>query len=200
MVAPLGASGFESLRERLRDAGSELPETFRESQGAMLAVHDRLIESIDAMSKSVMEWHRSHEASLRLAEIPGVGPMTASYLTAMLDDGSAYRNARQFAASLGLVPRQHSTGGRQKLGGITKRGDPTLRSLLYEGAFALLCARLRDGGRNFPGTERRVREKSLRVVVVERAHRAARIAWSMIRHGTKYQEPDSFEQPSRGEN
>ena len=193
VVATTGTSGFESLRERLRDDESDFPATLRESQSAMLDVHDRLNESIEEMSRSIGVWHRSQEASLRLGEIPGVGPMTASYLTAVLGDGSAYRDARQFAASLGLVPRQNSTGGRQKLGGITKRGDPLLRGLLYEGAFALLCARMRDGGVNFPGTAQRIREKSMRVAAVERAHRNARIAWSMIRHGTKYQEPSSFD-------
>ena len=85
--------------------------------------------------------------------------MTASYLTAVLgDDGSAFHNSRQFAASLGLIPRQYSTGGRQKLGGITKRGVPLLPGLLYEGAMAMLRVRMRDGGRDFPRFTKNARE------------------------------------------
>ena len=103
--------------------------------------------------------------------------MTANYLTDVLgEDRSLFHNSRQFAANLGLVPRQFSTGGRQKLGGITKSGDPLLRELLYEGAMAMLRVRMRDGGRDFPRTSQRIREKSFPIVAVEWAHRNARIA------------------------
>ena len=99
-----------------------------------------------------------------------------------------------------MVPRQYSTGGRQKLGGITKRGDPLLRGLLYEGAMAMLRVRMSVDGRNFPRTAQRIREKSFPVVAVEWAHRNARIAWSMVRHGTKYENRRSSVSLSKDEN
>ena len=148
----------------------------------------RRLRDLGYDARRIAAWHKAHEESVRLEGIPGVGVLTASYLAATLGDGSAYRNGRQFAASLGLVPRQNSTGGKQKLGAITKRGDPLLRGLLYEGAFALLCRRLRDGGKDFPRTARFVANKPFRVAVVAWANRNARTAWSMIRHGTEYEE------------
>ena len=164
-------------------------------------MHDGLDQSIGELSQYIVDWHRKQETSLRLADIPGVGPMTASYLTAVLgEDGSVVHNSRQFAASLGLVPRQYSTGGRQKLGGITKRGDPILRGLLYEGVMAMLSVRMRDGGRDFPRTSQRIREKSFPVVAAELAHRNARIVWSMVRHGTKYENRRSTESLSKDQN
>ncbi len=186
VVAPPGSKGFEQLAEQLRMGIEALPSVLRESQEPALTVIERLQESIDDLHARILTWHKTSEASLRLEEIPGVGVLSATYLAAVLEDGSAYRSGRQFSASLGLVPEQRSTGGRQKLVGITKKGDPLLRKLLFEGAFAVLGHRIRDGGRNFPGTARRVKEKSLKGVAVELANRNARTAWSMIRHGTRY--------------
>ncbi|MYD80979.1 MAG: IS110 family transposase [Gammaproteobacteria bacterium] len=182
VVAPSGSKGFEQLAEQLRMGIEALPSVLRESQKPALTVIERLQESIDDLHARIL----TSEASLRLEEIPGVGVLSATYLAAVLEDGSAYRSGRQFSASLGLVPEQRSTGGRQKLVGITKKGDPLLRKLVFEGAFAVLGHRIRDGGRNFPGTARRVKEKSLKGVAVELANRNARTAWSMIRHGTRY--------------
>ncbi|MCY4142653.1 MAG: transposase [Gammaproteobacteria bacterium] len=149
----------------------------------VLASIDRLTESAADLHARITAWHKTCEASKRLEQIPGVGVLTATYLAAMLGDGSAYRSGRQFSASLGLVPRQLSTGGKQKLGGITKKGDWTLRSLLCEGAISVLRHRLRDSGRHFPGTTRRLEQKSMKSVAVELANRNARTAWAMIRHG-----------------
>ena len=181
------STGFEQLAVHLRQEGDGLPPALLESQRRVLDVIERLEESIRELHAWIAAWHKGHEESVRLEGIPGVGVLSASYLAATLGDGSAYRNGRQFAASLGLVPRQNSTGGKQRLGGITKRGDPLLRGLLYEGAFALLSSRLRNGGRDFPITARFVAEKSFPVVAVAWANRNARTAWSMIRHGTEYE-------------
>ena len=201
VISAQGQRGFETLKRDLLDEEYDLPPSLRNSQRVMLDVHDQRDKSIEEMSQDIVDWHRSQETSLRLADIPGVGPMTASYLTAVLgDDGSAFHNSRQSAASLGLVPRQYSTGGRQKLGRITKRGDPLLRGLFYEGAMAMLRVRMSDDGRNFPRTAQRIREKSFPVVAVEWAHRNARIAWSMVRHGTKYENRRSSVSLSTDEN
>ena len=198
VVAQQGEKGFERLAERLRDDEDDgLPPMLKRSQRPMLDLVRQLQASIDELEDHLREWHKTQEASVRLAEIPGVGMLTATYLTAMLGDGSAYRNGRQFAASLGLVPRQRSTGGKQTLGPITKKGDRQLRTLLYEGGLALLNARLRDGGKDQPGTARRVQEKSRRAVAVELGHRNARRAWAMIRSGQSYD--PSHERSWRGE-
>ena len=183
LVERPGTKGFERLASKLKEDGDDLPSTLRESQRQVLASIDRLTESAADLHARICAWHRECEASQRLEQIPGVGVLTATYLAAVLGDGSAYRNGRQFSASLGLVPRQLSTGGKQKLGGITKKGDWTLRSLLCEGAISVLRHRLRDSGRHFPGTTRRLEQKSMKSVAVELANRNARTAWAMIRHG-----------------
>ena len=188
LVAPRTTKGYWTLETQLRDDDSnDLPKTLKASQLSVLDIIASLTDEIDKLSDRIKDWHKANEASRRLAEMPGVGVLGASYLTAVLGDGSAYDNGRQFAASLGLVPRQTSTGGRERLGGITKSGDPHLRTLLFEGAMALINARLRSGnGNSYPATARKVHEKSRQVVATAIANRNARCAWAMIAHGTKY--------------
>ena len=186
LIAPLGAKGHSILAERLRSDDESVPAALKASQRPVLEVIEQLDRCIGELGEQIHQWHKSSEASQRLAKIPGVGVHSATYLAAVLGDGSAYRNGRQFAASLGLVPRQWSTGGRQKLGGITKAGDPHLRSLLYEGALSVIFSQLRAGPKVYPGTVDRVQEKSPQVVAIELANRHARQAWSMIANGEEY--------------
>ena len=186
-IAPLTTKGFASLVSSLLDDGDELPASLKTSQRPMLELIDRLNETISELKGHIVEWHKSSDASQRLATIPGVGVLSASYLAAVLGDGSAYKNGRQFAASLGLVPKQWSTGGRQTLGGITKSGDGHLRGLLFEGAMAVINSQMRYEAKTFPITRQRVLEKSRRAVSVAMANRNARCAWALIAHGTTYE-------------
>jgi len=111
------------LPDILEDAGDGLPGVFREllrRLGDHLKELDRQVGELDAQ---IQRWHRENAASRKLAAIPGIGPITASALVASIGDAKGFEDGRQFAAWLGLVPRQHSTGGKQTLLGISKRGD-----------------------------------------------------------------------------
>jgi len=139
LVIPKGIDNIaRHLPEILEDAGDELPGVFREllqRLGGHLKELDRQVGELDAQ---MQRWHRENAASRKLAAIPGIGPITASALAASVGDAKAFADGRQFAAWLGLVPRQRSTGGRQSLLGISKRGDGYLRKLLIHGARAVI--------------------------------------------------------------
>src|SRR5262249_61708233 len=104
----------------------------------MAARMERLGAAVAAMEKQLMAWHKSNPASQRLASVPGIGPIIAKALAATVVEPSGFRSGREFAAWLGLVPRQNSTGGKHRLGGISKRGNQYLRRLLINGASANL--------------------------------------------------------------
>ena len=112
-------------------------KTCRNSVGEHLKELERQVAELDAQ---IQRWHQATAASRKLAEIPGIGPLTASALVAAIGDATSFENGRQLAAWLGLVPRQHSSGGRQTLLGISKRGDSYLRMLLIHGARAVIWA------------------------------------------------------------
>jgi transposase len=123
----------------LEDATNELTAF---SRRLFASLHDELLsleEKIAALDKQIEAVHRTSEPCQRVAAVEGIGPLTATALVAAISDGKAFKNGRQFAAWLGLVPRQHSTGGKARLLGISKRGDPYLRTLLIHGARSVVC-------------------------------------------------------------
>jgi transposase len=145
---------------------------------------DRRIEALD---REFVERARADEATRRLVSIPGVGPMTATALRAAVDDGSAFASARDLPAWLGLVPRQHTTGGRPKLLGISKRGNAYLRGLFIHGARAALASlsKAEDAtGRWLRGLMARAHYN---VVVVALAAKLARVAWATLRKGGSFE-------------
>jgi transposase len=121
----------------LEDGENELPGVFRELLQRLGEHLKELDRHVDALDAQIQLWHRENAASRKLAEIPGIGPITASALVASIGDGKSFEDGRQLAAWLGLTPRQHSSGGKQTLRGISKRGDTYLRTLLIHGARAL---------------------------------------------------------------
>ena len=126
------------LPEILEDAENSLPCLFRQLLGQLgehLKALDQLVKEMD---HQIQQWHCNNEASQRLAAIAGVGPITASAMVASVGDARNFRNGRQLAAWLGLVPRQHSTGGKSLLLGISKRGNCYLRTLLIHGASSVI--------------------------------------------------------------
>lgn len=187
IVAPKGLAKLRvKIPEVLEDAGNDLPAPMR----ALLA---RLRDHLEALETQAHEleaqiqaWHRQNEASRRLAGIPGIGPLTASALTASVGDVRCFKNGRQLAAWLGLVPRQHSTGGKTVLLGISKRGDAYLRTLMIHGARAVLkAATNKDDPRSFWLTELAARRHK-NIAAVALANKNARIAWALLRHGGEY--------------
>src|SRR5271155_3521973 len=148
-----------------------------------LAVH---LEDADALIQRAAQ---QSEACQRLDAIPGIGPLTATALIAAVGNGAAFRKGREFAAWVGLVPREHSTGGKQKLLGISKRGNPYLRRLFVQGARAAL--QFRD--KQSPGLRKWLVDLSSRshynVVGVALANKLARMAWAVLAKGEVYRPP-----------
>ena len=133
IVAPVGRQGVEALLEVVADVGdNRVPEVARACLAALGTQLRMLKAQILEFDRMIMAWHRSNETSRRLDAIPGVGPTLATALVASVADPKAFRSGRNFSAWIGLVPKQHSSGGKHKLGSISKQGDRYLRSLQPE--------------------------------------------------------------------
>src|SRR5450631_292264 len=138
IVAPIGRKGVEELLDVIADPSDKrVPETARTCLIALGAQLRSLKAQILEFDRIIMAWHRSNETSRRLDAIPGVGPMLATALVASIADPKAFRSGRNFSAWIGLVPKQHSSGGKDRLGSISKQGDRYLRSLFMAGALAV---------------------------------------------------------------
>jgi transposase len=139
MTANQGASRVNELLVMIEDAeDTRLPAFAREALGVLIAQLHTVKEAIRTLERKLQAWHRSQQASQRLTTIPGVGVITATALVATIGDGSQFKSGRHLSAWLGLVPRQHSSGGKSRLGRISKRGDGYVRRLLVHGSRAVL--------------------------------------------------------------
>lgn len=146
---------------------------------------------IDEIERAIKCYNPDVEMTKRLQEVPGIGPLTASALVATIKDGSSFRSGREFAAWLGLVPRQHSSGGKENLLGISKRGDTYLRTLFIHGARAVL----KHMNPKRPITTwltALMTRRHRNVVIVALANKLSRIAWALMSKGTRYEEKCSF--------
>ena len=151
IVAPVGRKGVEALLDVVANpTDKRVPVIARACLAALGAQLRRLKEQILEFDRMIMTWHRSHEASRRLDAIPGVGPVLAPALVASIADPKAFRSGRNFSAWIGLVPKQHSSGGRDRLGSISKQGDRYLRSLFMAGALAVIRYARIHGSRHRP--------------------------------------------------
>lgn len=172
------------LPEILEDAENGLPPVARDGL-AVLGQHLKdLARRINEIEHAITTWHRHDEASQRLAAVPGIGLLSATALVATAGDARVFKNGRQFAAWLGLVPKQRSSGGRIRLSGISKRGDRYLRTLLIQGGHAVLRHRI-------PGSEawldQLVQRRHKNVAAVAIANKNARLAWALLVHQRQYQ-------------
>jgi transposase len=186
LVLPRGIQHIRHVPLLLDEAADMLPAAFRQlmlQQFESIRVLDRRIVELEG---DIRRWHRENASSRRLAEIPGVGPLTASALVATIGDASTFDNGRQLAAWIGLVPRQCSSGGKPRLLGIGKRGDGYLRGLLVHGARSIVAS----SKRHLHGTSRWLDRLLLRrhtnVAIVAQANKTARIAWALLKHGDTY--------------
>lgn len=176
----------------LEEWENDLPMLTRHLLAELKAEHDQLIERVQRLEGLLKSWHKNSDQSQRLEAIPGIGVLTASALAATVGDGKGFRNGRQLAAYLGLVPRQASSGGKDRLLGISKRGDSYLRSLLIHGARAVIHhvrRRLRAGlpGRN-PWIELLLQRCHVNEVAVALANKMARIAWVLLARDENYRD------------
>src|SRR3984885_8915286 len=139
IVAPVGRNGVEQLLSLAADSNDKrLPEVARACVTVLGAQLQTLKAQILEFDRMIRAWHRSSEASRRLDDVPGIGPVLATALVASIADPSVFRSGRDFSAWIGLVPRQNSSGGKDRLGHISKRGDRYLRSLFTTGALAVM--------------------------------------------------------------
>jgi transposase len=143
IVAPVGRRGVEELLDVVADTGNQrLPELAHGCLAALGAQLRMLKAQVLEFDRRIMAWHRSNETSRRLDEVPGIGPALATALVASIADPKAFRSGRDFSAWIGLVPKQNASGGKDRLGSISKQGDRYLRSLFTAGALAVIRYRL----------------------------------------------------------
>ena len=190
IVAPVGRSGVEQLLGVVADSNDKrLPEVARACVAALGAQLRMLKTQILEFDRRIMAWHRSNETSQRLDKIPGVGPALATALVASVADPKAFRSGRDFSAWIGLVPKQHSSGGKDKLGSISKQGDRYLRSLFTAGALAVIRYAKIHGTKHRPWLTSLLARRPTKVAAIALANKIARMAWAMMAKGERYKEP-----------
>lgn len=187
------------IPQGIRSITKQVPEILEDGEnglpGTMRNLIERLTENLKEMDRQakeleaqIQQWHREHEASRKLAEIPGLGPITASAIVATVGDAREFKNGRQLAAWMGLVPKQNSSGGKQTLLGISKRGDTYLRTLMIHGARAVI--RVAESKAEPESWMRKLMgRRNNNVAAVALANKNARIVWALLAHDRMFR-PD----------
>jgi transposase len=190
IVARVGRNGVEELLDVVADASDQrLPELARGCLAALGAQLRMLKTQVLEFDRRIMTWHRSNEMSKRLDEVPGVGPALATALVASIADPKAFRSGRDFSAWVGLVPKQNSSGGKNKLGSISKQGDRYLRSLFTAGALAVIRYAKIHGTKHRPWLTALLARRPTKVAAIALANKIARMTWAMMTKGERYREP-----------
>src|SRR3974390_2282319 len=189
IISAKGRNGTAELLQIIGDAANDLiPPVARFCLDLLARQYLNLSAEVSSIDKRIHAWDRSCEESRRLEEIPGVGPIVATALVAEIGDWGAFRSGRSLAAWIGLVPKQHSTGGKERLGSITKQGNRYLRWLLVAGAMAVIrYARAHSTKRLW--LPRGLEGPPVKGGGVATANKIARMAWAIMVHGERYREP-----------
>ena len=189
IVAAQGDKGVKELLSIVADEkDARLPIDARASVIVLAAQLQAVQTLIGSIEKQIKTQHRSNEASKRLETIPGIGVIGASAIAATVADPTVFRSGRDFAAWIGLVPRQDSTGGKQKLGPISKQGDRYLRRILVVGAHSVL-RRAKQNPEKYLWLTQLLARRPFKVVAVALANKMARMAWALLAHGATYRAP-----------
>lgn len=190
VTAPAGLSRVAPFLQKIASEET-LPPLARDLFAQMAEEYEVLMEQIRELDKKLATWHRSQEVSRRLSGIPGIGPLAAALLLMKAPDPHLFRSGRDFAAWIGLTPRDHSSGGKVRHGGITRAGDSRLRSTLVVGATTVL-RHVRQNGQSrlaTPWLLSLLSRKKPKPAAVALANRMARIAWKLMTSGETYRKP-----------
>ena len=186
LTAPKGLARIEALLADIA-ADATVPALARQLFAMQAGEYTELATRIAVIDAKLMAWHRANALSRRLAAVPTIGPIIASLLVMKTPDPHAFGCGRDFAAWIGLTPRDHSTAGKVRPGGITRAGDETLRSLLVVGATAVIWQTRRGAGRHpLPWLVELLKRKPPKLAAVALANKTARIAWKMMTSGQTY--------------
>jgi len=189
ITAPQGRDGIKQLLAIIADEkDTRLPVDAHASLMILAAQLQAMQTTIGVLEKQIVARHRSNLHSKRLQTIPGVGVIGATAIAATVTDPAAFRSGRDFAAWVGLVPRQDSTGGKPRLGPISKQGDRYLRRILVLGAVSIL-RRAKLNPQRYPWVTRLLARRPFKVVAIALANKMARIAWALLAKGETYRRP-----------
>lgn len=186
IVTAQGAAGLRSLMQKLAANEAPLPEAARAALSLLAEQWQSLDGAVRKLDAQILRSVREQEAARRLMEIPGVGVLSASAVLAKVSDVDTFASARDFAAWLGLTPRQYGTGGKPRSGGISKQGDRSLRQLLVLGATARLAQARRRGSAD-PWLQALMARRPFKVAAVALAAKIARTIWALLKTGAPYQ-------------
>jgi transposase len=190
IVAPAGRHRVADLLNLLHDAGdAEVPALAREALRSLVAELQGIEARIGTIEAVIVREHKANAVSLRLATIPGIGPITASAISATIANPATFKSGRELAAWIGLVPRQHSSGGKQKLGRVSKQGDRYLRRLLTVGATSVMRRLPGKTDRHSAWIRALLGRRPFRLVSLAVANKMARIAWAVMVRQEDYRKP-----------
>ena len=186
VIAAQGACNMRSLGALIHEGHPDIPDVVRTSLMPLIIQIEHLDSAIKAIDLDIADQAKADPVANRLMTIPGIGPVTASALVATVGDPSGFSGPREFAAFLGLVPRQHSSGGKERLGRITKMGNGYLRKLLVVGAHAVLVHQARHSDPLRTWARKLLETKPFKLVAVACANKLARMAFALMSQNTRY--------------